>query len=122
MICPKAKKHGREPESLFALFCRTKGASQVVLVVKDPPANTGDTRDTRDAGSITRDTVSIPGSGRSPGEGTKVLPASPLLQLTLEDTIWLLGKPILKLHVVFFPTTCFLEEKYLLAPKYHSRS
>ena len=88
-------------------------------MVKDPPANTGDTRDT---GSITRDAVSIPGLGRSPGEGTKVLPASPLVQLTLEDTIWLLGKPILKLRVVFFPTTCFLEEKYLLAPKYHSRS
>ena len=32
-------------------------ASQVVLVVKSPPANAGDTRD---AGSI-------PGSGRSPG-------------------------------------------------------
>ena len=33
--------------------------SQVVLVVNNPPANAGDTRD---AGSI-------PGSGRSPGEG-----------------------------------------------------
>ena len=33
------------------------GASQVVLVVKNPPSNAGDTRD---AGSI-------PGSGRSPG-------------------------------------------------------
>ena len=32
-------------------------ASQVALVVKNPPANTGDTRDTG----------SIPGSGRSPG-------------------------------------------------------
>ena len=34
-------------------------ASQVVLVVKNPPANAGDKRD---AGSI-------PGLGRSPGEG-----------------------------------------------------
>ena len=35
------------------------GASHVVLVVKNPPANAGDIRD---AGLI-------PGSGRSPGEG-----------------------------------------------------
>ena len=35
------------------------GASQVVLVVKNPLANTGDVRDPG----------SIPGSGRSPGEG-----------------------------------------------------
>ena len=35
------------------------GASQVVLVVKNPPATAGDTRDPG----------SIPGSGRSPGEG-----------------------------------------------------
>ena len=33
------------------------GASQVVLVVKNPPANAGDARDVG----------SIPGSGRSPG-------------------------------------------------------
>ena len=38
----------------------TVGASQVMLVLKDPPANAGDTRDT----------VSIPGWERSPGEGT----------------------------------------------------
>ena len=36
-----------------------KGASQVALVLKNAPANVGDTRD---AGSI-------PGSGRSPGGG-----------------------------------------------------
>ena len=42
-----------EPE--YELF----GASQVVLVVKNPPANAGDIRDTG----------SIPGPGRSPGEG-----------------------------------------------------
>ena len=35
------------------------GASQVVLVVKNPTANAGDIRDTG----------SIPGSGRSPGGG-----------------------------------------------------
>ena len=35
------------------------GASQVALVVKNPPANVGDTRDVS----------SIPGSERSPGEG-----------------------------------------------------
>ena len=35
------------------------GAFQVVLVVKNPPANAGDIRDT----------CSIPASGRSPGEG-----------------------------------------------------
>ena len=34
-------------------------ASQVTLVVKNPPANAGDARDSG----------SIPGSGRSPGEG-----------------------------------------------------
>ena len=38
---------------------RTPGASQVALVVKNPPANTGDVRE---AGPI-------PGSGRSPGGG-----------------------------------------------------
>ena len=35
------------------------GASQMVLVVKNPPANVGDIRDMG----------SIPGSGRPPGEG-----------------------------------------------------
>ena len=35
------------------------GASQMALVVKNPPANAGDIRDTS----------SIPGSGRSPGGG-----------------------------------------------------
>ena len=36
-----------------------KWASQVTLVVKNSPANAGDVRDT----------VSVPGSGRSPGGG-----------------------------------------------------
>ena len=35
------------------------GASQVVPVVKNPPVNAG----------VIRDTGSLPGSGRSPGEG-----------------------------------------------------
>ena len=35
------------------------GASQIVLVVKNPPGNVGDTRDVG----------SIPGSGKSPGKG-----------------------------------------------------
>ena len=38
------------------------GASQVVLVLRNPPTNTGEARDPRDTGSI-------PGSGRSPGGG-----------------------------------------------------
>ena len=41
------------------MWCGTLWASQVVLVVKNPPANTGDARDA----------VSTPGLGRSPREG-----------------------------------------------------
>ena len=47
------------------------GVSQVVLVVKNPPANAGDARDTG----------SIPGSGRSPGGGH----GSPLQYSGLEN-------------------------------------
>ena len=43
----------------FESWYASQLASQVVLVIKNPPANAGDRRD---AGSI-------PGSGRSPGEG-----------------------------------------------------
>ena len=39
--------------------CSSKGASQVALVVENPPANVGDIRDSG----------LIPGSGRSPGGG-----------------------------------------------------
>ena len=46
-------------------------ASQVVLVVKHPPANAGDLRDMG----------SIPGSGRSPGEGN----GNPLQNFCLEN-------------------------------------
>ena len=46
-------------------------ASQVALVVKNPPANAGDVRDVG----------SIPGLGRSPGEGN----GSPLQYSCLEN-------------------------------------
>ena len=46
-------------------------ASQVVLVVKNPPANAGDARDVG----------SFPGSGRSPGEGN----GNPLQYSCLEN-------------------------------------
>ena len=49
------------------------GASQVLLVVKKPPANTGDIRDV----------VSTPGSGRSPGGGH----GNPLQCSRLENSI-----------------------------------
>ena len=45
--------------NIFIMSYRKKWASQVVLVIKKPPANAGDIRDV----SL------IPGSGRSPGEG-----------------------------------------------------
>ena len=44
---------------IFFFSCRMSGASQVVLVVKNPPASAGEIRDVG----------SIPGSGRSPGRG-----------------------------------------------------
>ena len=46
-------------------------ASQVVLVVKNPPANAGDARDSG----------LVPGSGRSPGEGN----GNPLQYSCLEN-------------------------------------
>ena len=57
----------------FKLLCQSyfTWASQLVLVVKKPPANAGDTRD---AGLI-------PGSGRSPGEGN----GNPLQYSCLEN-------------------------------------
>ena len=45
----------------FSVLHKYQWASQVALVVKNPPANEADARDTRDAGSI-------PGLGRSTGE------------------------------------------------------
>ena len=55
----------------FDYRCDGDRASQVVLVVKNPPANAGDVRDSG----------SIPGSGRSPGEGT----GKPLQNSRLEN-------------------------------------
>ena len=46
-----------QDSSLLPFAISHLGASQVTLVVKSPPANAGDLRDTG----------SIPGSGRSPG-------------------------------------------------------
>ena len=48
-------------------------AAQVALVVQNPPANAGDTRDTGSA----------PGSGRCPGEGN----ANPLQYSCLENSM-----------------------------------
>ena len=48
-------------------------ASQVVLMVKNPPADAGDVRDPS----------SIPGSGRSPGEGH----SNPLQYSCLENSM-----------------------------------
>ena len=51
--------HPRRPPPFWTMSgeCTGTGASQVALVEKNPPANTGDIRDVD----------SIPGSGRSPG-------------------------------------------------------
>ena len=50
-----------------------RGTSQVVLVVKNPPANAGEVRDVG----------SVPGLGRSPGVGTSY----PLQYTCLENSI-----------------------------------
>ena len=63
------KKNGKSVEITLRLV--EISTSQVVLVVKNPPANAGDARD---AGSI-------PGSGRSPGGGL----SSPLQYSCLEN-------------------------------------
>ena len=49
---------GEESSALLGAADRSPGTFQVALVVKNPPGNAGDLRDTG----------SIPGSGRSPGE------------------------------------------------------
>ena len=54
------------------------GASQVALVVKNPAANTGDTRD---AGSI-------PGLGRSPGGGHDTPLQSSCLENPMDTGAW----------------------------------
>ena len=54
------------------------GASQVALVVKDPPANAGDTGDVG----------SIPGSGRSPGTGNGNPLQYSCLQNSMDKRAW----------------------------------
>ena len=61
------------PQCLLSTFCGQQGASQVVLVVKNLPANAS-ARDVRDMGLI-------PGLGRSPGEGN----GNPLQYSCLEN-------------------------------------
>ena len=56
---PHSDSRGRGTTSTFLKEKAEKGASQVVLVVKNPPANVGDIRDV----------ALIPGSGRFPGGG-----------------------------------------------------
>ena len=58
-IKPETSSHVTEQLSWVPLPYRSPWASQVVLVVKNPPANAGDVRKA----------CSIPGSGRSPGGG-----------------------------------------------------
>ena len=54
------------------------GASQVVLVIKNPPANAGDIRDVG----------SIPGSGRSPGGGYGNPPQYSCLENPMDRGPW----------------------------------
>ena len=56
----------------------TLAASQVVQVVKKPPANAGDVRDTG----------SIPGSGRSPGGGHRNPLQSSCLKNSMDRGVW----------------------------------
>ena len=58
--------------------CMHVYAFQVVLMVKNPPVNA---RDLRDAGSI-------PGSGRSPGEGNGNLLQCSCLENPMERGAW----------------------------------
>ena len=58
--------------------CLIIQASQVVLVVKNPPANAGDVRDVG----------SIPGSGRSPGKGHGNLLQYSCLESPMDRGAW----------------------------------
>ena len=57
--CDHFKIDGYNSRKFYANLMVTTGASQVVLAVKNPPANAGDLRDTD----------LVPGLGRSPGRG-----------------------------------------------------
>ena len=65
------KKLCRKPKFFFGPTSPKKGASQVTVVVKNPPANAVDIRGIG----------SIPGSGRSPGKGN----GNPLKYSCLEN-------------------------------------
>ena len=62
----------------FAKVSWNPRASQVALVVKKPPANAGDKRDMG----------SIPGSGRSPGEGHSNLLQYSCLENPMDRGAW----------------------------------
>ena len=62
-----------------------KQASLVAQMVKNPPANAGDTG-------------SIPGSGRSPGEGN----GNPLQYSCLENSMDRGGSPVILRNFLFF--------------------
>ena len=63
---------------MFMYVCMYVYAFQVALMVKNPPVNAGDLRD---AGSI-------PGSGRSPGEGNRKLLRCSCLGNPMERGAW----------------------------------
>ena len=58
-MLPCIKKELLAPSDLFSACILNRKSSQVALVVKTLPANAGDLRDV----------ASVPGLGRSPGEG-----------------------------------------------------
>ena len=68
---PSCYSHVGDKEAFFFFFAFT--CSQVVLVVKNPPASAGDVRNLG----------SVPGSGRSPGEGN----GNPLQYSCLENAM-----------------------------------
>ena len=71
LLCVNLAQDSGDKEYAFAKVPWNPRVSQVALVVKKPPANAGDIRDTG----------SIPGSGRSPGGGHR----NPLQYSCLEN-------------------------------------
>ena len=63
---------------MLAQMCRKGNPSQVALVVKKLPTNAGDIRNVG----------SIPGSGRSPGEGNGNLLQSSCLENPMDREAW----------------------------------